>query len=479
LNDFRKYAILRVQWLDVVLVQDITFFQGGIIMEVSRKSAFDRMTAMFMDNFGLGRRASIVIVVIVGLVMIFACSWFFYSAPPKTLTITCGEKGSLYYSVAEKYAKILARDGVKLVILPSAGSVENLKRLADPSFKVDIGFVQAGLAKGQNIDDLVSLGSVSYQPLLVFHRLHQSVERLSQLAGSRIAVGREGSGTRLLALALLSTNGIEPGGATTFLDTEGERAADALLKGEIDAVFLMADSASSKTMRSLLQAKGIQLVDFVQADGYMRRIGYLNKLVIPKGAMDFGKNIPAEDVTLISPTVELIARKDLHPALSDLLLAAAMDIHGRAALFQNRGEFPAALENEFKISDDAKRFYKSGKTFFYRYLPFWLASLINRILVVFVPLIIILIPGLKTIPALFQWRMKLRINRWYRLLLLVEQDARAQLSTGKIEALARRIDEIESEVHKMKVPASYGDQFYVLRSHIHFVRNLLQEAMPH
>ena len=448
-------------------------------MGVSCKATFDKIPAMFMDNFGLGRKASIVIMIIVGLVIIFACFWFFHSAPPKTITITSGEKGSLYYSVAEKYAKILARDGVKLIILSSAGSVENLKRLADSSFKVDIGFVQAGLAKGQNIDNLVSLGSVSYQPLLVFHRLPQSVERLSQLAGRRIAVGHEGSGTRLLALTLLSANGIESGGTTTFLDMEGERAADALLKGKIDVVFLMADSASSQTMRSLLQAQGIHLVNFTQADGYVRRVGYLNKLVIPKGAIAFGKNIPAQDITLVSPTVELIARKNIHPALSDLLLAAAIDIHGRAALFQNRGEFPTALENEFKISDDAKRFYKSGKSFFYRYLPFWLASLINRILVVFVPLIIILIPGVKTIPALFQWRMKLRINRWYRLLLLVEQDTMAQLSTEKLEALAQRIDEIESEVHKMKVPASYGDQFYVLRTHISFVRNKLQDAMPH
>jgi TRAP-type uncharacterized transport system substrate-binding protein len=445
-------------------------------MDVNRKTAFDKIPAMFRDNFGLDRKSSIVIMIIIVLVLIFACFWFFHSAPPKTITITCGEKGSLYYSVAEKYTKILARDGVKLIILSSAGSVENLKRLTDPSFKVDIGFVQAGLAKGRNLDNLVSLGSVSYQPLLVFHRLPQSVERLSQLAGLRIAVGREGSGTRLLALTLLSVNGIESGGATTFLDMEGEKAADALLKGTIDAVFLMADSASSQTMRSLLQAPGIHLVNFTQADGYMRRIGYLNKLVIPKGAMDFGKNIPAQDITLVSPTVELIARKNLHPALSDLLLAAAMDIHGRAALFQNRGEFPAAMENEFKISDDAKRFYKSGKTFFYRYLPFWLASLINRILVVFVPLIIILIPGLKTIPALFKWRMKLRINRWYRLLLLVEQDTMARRSTEKLEALAQRIDEIESEVHKMKVPASYGDQFYALRTHIDFVRDRLQKV---
>lgn len=432
-----------------------------------------------MDNFGLGRNASIVVMIAIGLLVILACLWFFYSAPPKTITITCGEKGSLYYGVAEKYASILARDGVKLVLLTSAGSVENLKRLADPSFQVDIGFVQAGLAKGQNIDRLVSLGSVSYQPLLVFHRLSQPVGRLSQLAGRRIAVGREGSGTRLLALTLLSTNGIEPGGSTPILDLEGEGAAAALLKGEIDAVFLMADSASSRTMRSLLQSPGIGLVNFTQADGYVRRIGYLSKLTLPRGAMDFGKNLPAEDVTLVSPTVELIARKEIHPALSDLLLAAAMEIHGRPALFQNRGEFPVAWENEYKVSDDAKRFYKSGKTFFYRYLPFWLASLISRVLVVFVPLILILIPGVKTIPALFQWRMKLRINRWYRLLLLIEQDTLAQPTGEKLSALARRIDEIESELHRMKVPTSYGDQFYALRTHIHFVRNKLQTAKPH
>jgi hypothetical protein len=228
-------------------------------------------------------------------------------------------------------------------------------------------------------------------------------------------------------------------------------------------------------MRSLLRTPGIQLVDFAQADGYMRRIGYLNKLVMPRGAMDFGRDIPARDVTLVSPTVEMIARDGLHPALSDLLLAAAAEIHGRAALFQTRGEFPAPLENEYRISDDAKRFYKSGKTFFYRYLPFWLASLVNRILVVFVPLIIVLIPGLKGIPALFRWRMRLRINRWYRLLLLVEQDALAQLSPERLEALLRRINDIELEVHRMKVPASYGDQFYALRSHIGFVHAKLRD----
>jgi TRAP-type uncharacterized transport system substrate-binding protein len=448
-------------------------------MHTDGKTGFNKIISMFMDYFGMGRAASIVAMLLVTLVIVFACFWFFHSAPPKIITLTSGEKGSAYYSVAEKYAKILARDGVKLVILPSAGSAENLNRLTDPSFNVDIGFVQAGLAKGQNIEKLVSLGSISYQPLLVFYRLPKPVEVLSQLAGKRLAVGHEGSGTRKLALSMLSVNDIKPGGATTLLDAEGEEAAADLLSGKADAIFLMADSASSQTMRSLLRAPGIGLVNFMQADAYVRRIGYLNKLTIPKGAMEFGKNIPAQDVTLVSPTVELIARNNLHPALSDLLLAAASEIHGRAALFQNRGDFPAPLENEFKISDDAKRFYKSGKSFFYRYLPFWLASLLNRILVVIVPLIIILIPGLKSIPALLRWRMSLRINRWYRLLMLIEQDASKQDVTENKSGLYTRLDEIESAIHNMKVPASYGYQFYVLKTHIHFVRDKLQSTMPH
>ena len=445
-------------------------------MSTDGKTGFDKVLSVFMDYFGIGRTASIVAMVLVAAVIVFACFWFFHSAPPKTIVMTSGEKGSAYYSVAEKYAKILARDGVKLVILSSAGSVENLRRLTDPSVRVDIGFVQAGLAKGQNIEHLVSLGSVSYQPLLVFHRLPHPVEILSQLAGARIAVGREGSGTRKLALALLSVNGIEPGGQTTFLDDEGEKAAADLLGGKADAIFLMADSASSQTMRSLLRTPGIGLVNFTQADAYVRRIGYLNKLTMPKGAMEFGKNIPAQDVTLVSPTVELVARDNLHPALTDLLLEAAVEIHGRAALFQNRGDFPVSLENEFKISADAKRFYKSGKSFFYRYLPFWLASLANRILVVFVPLIIILIPGMKSIPAILRWRMQLRINRWYRLLLIVEQESMKSGKSENVNALVRRINEIEADVNRMKVPASYGEQFYGLRTHINFVRSKIQES---
>jgi hypothetical protein len=445
-------------------------------MRTGRKNRFMQLQTKFTDIFGLGRAASLSAVLLTGLVVILAVFWFFYSAPPHTITITSGPEGSIFRMNAEKYRTILARSGVKLNILPSQGSLENLKRLADPSFKVDIGFVQGGVARGLDIDKLTSLGSVSYEPLLVFYRSARPLDLLSRLNGKRLAVGPEGSGTRSLAMVLLAANDIEPGGSTTLSDLDAKNAAAALLGGTVDAVFLMGDAASPKTMRTLLRTPGIRLFDFTQADGYSRRIDYLNKLELPKGSIDFGKNIPADDISLIGPTVELIARADLHPALSDLLLEAAREVHGKPGLFKHRGEFPAPLEHEFHISADAARYYKTGKSFLYRYLPFRMASLANRFLIVAVPAVVVLLPGLRIIPALFRWRIRLRIYRWYRALLMLERSLFARVTPVEREKLLERIEHIEEDVNKMKVPASFANQFYVLRGHIDFVRDRLMKS---
>ena len=448
----------------------------GSTMAAGQRFGLTKIQAMFMEVFGLSRAISLSAILLIGLIVIFAVFWFFHSAPPDTLTITSGPKGSIFEANAEKFAQILGRDGVKLKILPSQGSLENLKRLLDPSFRADIGFVQGGVAEGLNIDKLVSLGSLSYEPLLVFYRGDRSVDLLSQLSGKRLAIGPVGSGTRSVALELLAANGIEPGGATELVDLDPEDAATALIEGNVDGVFLMGDVASSQLMRKLLRTPETHLLNFTQADGYTRRILYLDKLILPKGSIDFGKDIPAHDVYLIGPTVELIARSDLHPALSDLLLEAASQVHGRAGLLKRRGEFPAPLEHEFRISPDASRFYKSGKSFLYRSLPFWQASLLNRILMAFVPMIVVLIPILRIIPALYRWRMKLLIYRWYRVLLVLEKDLTANLTPEKREELLGRLNHIEKEVNKMKVPASFGDQFYGLRGHVSWVSNRLMET---
>jgi len=442
-----------------------------------RKLSFTSVLTTFTETFGLGRRVALGALIVIGLVLVAAIISFVESSPPGTITITSGPAGSSFHTNAEKYRLILARNHVKLKVVLSRGSLENLQRLNDPSSRVDVGFVQGGATNGINLDKLVSLVSLSYQPLLIFYRGTTTVEVLSGFTGKRLAVGSEGSGTRLLALTLLATNGVEPGGGTTFLDLEPEAAASGLLEGSVDAVFLMGDSASALIMRKLLRSPEIHLVSFSQADAYTRRFRFLNKLVLPKGSIDLGKNLPAQDAFLIGPTVELVARAGLHPALSDLLLEAAREVHSNPSLLQRQGEFPAPLEHDFRISDDAIRFYKSGKSFFYRHLPFWLASLASRIVVVFIPMVVVLIPTLRLFPTFYRWRIKLSLYRWYRALLRLERELLTRPPGERAEQL-RRLDHIEEAVNKLKVPASFADQFYGLRGHIDYVRERLKSAVP-
>jgi TRAP-type uncharacterized transport system substrate-binding protein len=402
--------------------------------------------------------------------VLLAVFWFFESAPPKTIIITSGTEGSSFQTNAERYQSILARDGVTLKILHSQGSAENLKRLRDASFPVDIGFVQGGVTNVTGGASLVSLGSINYEPLFVFYRGTNTMTILSQLEGKRLAIGAAGSGTHTLALALLKLNGIEPGGATQLTDLDAEDAGKALLAGGADAVFLMGDSASTYLIRQLLHSPEIHLFDFTQADGYTRRISYLTKLVLPQGSLDFGKDIPPRDVNLIGPTIEILARPNLHPALSDLLLQAAQEVHGGASLLKRRGEFPAPLEHDFPISADASRFYKSGRSFLYRSMPYWMASIVRRILVAFVPAIVVLIPGLRVLPALYRLRIRLRIYRWYRAMIALERASMGTTSAEKRRESLARLDRIETEVNRFKVPASFADQFYGMREHIEFVR---------
>jgi TRAP-type uncharacterized transport system substrate-binding protein len=402
---------------------------------------------------------------------------FIRPAPPRTIVMSSGAEGSMFELYADRYAKILARQGVTLTILPSQGSLENLKRLSDPGFKVDVGFVQGGIASQGDVNNLVSLGSVFYVPVLIFYRAPQPIKFLSELEGKRIAIGREGSGARVLAETLLKANGIEAGGKSKLLDLEGKSAQEALVKSAADAAFVMGDSATAATMRELLHTSGIRLFDFVQSDAYVARFRYLSEIELPPGSLDLGKNTPPRTLALLAPTVELVARPNLHPALSDMLIQAAQEVHGRATLLQKAGQFPAPLEHEYRISDDAQRYYKSGKSFAYRTLPFWLASLVDRIVIVLLPLAVVLIPGLKVVPWLYTWRINARIYRRYGELMALERVAFGETTREERADLLKRLDEIERRIVTGKIPASAAEQLYVLRQHVHFVRNrILQDS---
>jgi len=426
----------------------------------------------------LQRSRSLRITIYALLVLASACSLYglLYTAPEDSITITTGPAGSQFEHDAQLYAAILKRSGVKLKILPSLGSLQNIERLNDPRQHVDVGFVQGGIPDGTPIDNLVSLGSVRYQPLMIFYRSKEPYTLLSQFHGKALVIGPEGSGAHLLALKLLALNGIESGSDTPLLDTDSDEASAALLDGRVDAIFLMGDSANMAVTHKLLHDENIRLFSFDQGDAYVRKEIFLNKLTMPRGGLDFGKDIPDQDVTLIGPTVELVARKGFNSALSDLLLETAREVHGKPSMLQHRGEFPTPLQQEFPISDDATRYYKSGKTFLYRTLPFRVASMLDRLEWVVLPLLVLLIPALRVIPSIYQWRMRARILRWYGALLLLERDVSLRNAPDQHDNLLRRLNHIERAVNNLRVPISFADQFYVLRQHVDFVREKLLDT---
>jgi hypothetical protein len=411
---------------------------------------------------------AILVVIVVTLVV-----WLVNPAPPRTIVMSAGPHDSSFLLAAEEYKTILARNGITLKVLESDGSLQNLRRLLDPKQHVDVALVQGGVSDGLPISSLMSLGSVFYDPVVVFYR-GSGINGLAQLEGKRIAIGREGSGTRVLALKLLEANGIRPDGATALLPDDGLQAATKLVAADVDAAILNGDSATRALMLRLLRVPGISVMNFDEASAYTRLFPYLDEIDLPPGVLDLKHRIPPDTIHLISPTVEIVVRSNLHPAISDLLIEAAQEIHGMPGLLQHAGQFPSLSVREYPISEDAQRYYKTGKSLLYRSLPFWLASVVDRTLVLLVPLAVLLVPGLRLIPALYRWRVRSRIYRFYGSLIAIEREALKDPSLQERHVLFQELDQIEAALNELRMPLAYADAFYVLREHVGFVRAQLK-----
>ena len=383
-------------------------------------------------------------------------------APPNTLTLSAGSKDGAYYKYAESYRGYLESRGIHVNILESAGSQENVERLT--AGKVDVAFVQGGVASPKNTT-LSSLGSLYYEPLWVFVRSDVSIKSLADLKGKSIAVGLEGSGTRVLSLQLLQENAVN-GKNANLSSVAGGKAVDALLNGKVDAVFLVAGSRAD-TVQQLNQNAKVKLLSFTRAQAYTRRIPTLSLLNLPEGTLSLIKNIPAEDTTLLATTATLLVNKNTHPALQGLLMQAAAYVHGGRSLFSKAGEFPTSGYTAITLSKQAQRYYKSGPPFLQRYLPFWAATMIDRLKVMLLPFIALLIPLFKVMPPLYRWRVRSRIYRWYDELSRVD----IALVEGVNQTLLDELDRIENEIRKVHVPLSYADELYSLRMHVALIRD--------
>lgn len=420
-------------------------------------------------------RKELLLVALPAVALIIALFWgasrFVQPAPPKTIVMTTGSESGAYHGYAKRYQEALARHGIKLELRPSSGALENLARLKDDKAGVTVGFIQGGTATSADGEGLMSLGSMYYEPLWVFYRDRNALDRVSQLQGKRLAIGAEGSGTRKLALQILSANGMESG-AERLLPISGDAGLEALRQGQADAVFVIA-GADAAVIRKFLAQDGVRLMNFAQAGAYVKRFTFLSKVTLPRGVVDLVQDVPAQDVTLIAATANLVVRDDIHPALISLFMLAASEIHGAAGTFQQAHEFPAPKDATIEISKDAVHYYKSGPPFLQRYLPFWAATLVDRILVMILPFLA-LIPILRAIPAIYAWRVTSRIYRWYGELSLLENEIKKNYDPARHNDYLARLDSMENGANDRPVPVSYAHLLYTLREHINLVRFLLE-----
>ncbi|MDR1351126.1 MAG: PhnD/SsuA/transferrin family substrate-binding protein [Zoogloeaceae bacterium] len=413
---------------------------------------------------------------------------FVKPAPPRHIVMSTGREDGLYHAFALRYQEIFARNGITLELRPSQGSGENLLRLSQG--EADIAFVQGGVASNwkdrDNWQGLYTLGSAFYEPLWVFARdgkNRQYPQRLTDLTQKRITVIQENSSVYALAYRLLSANDITEKTAQISPTTRAQdefAAAGALQQGEIDALFIIA-APESPIVQVLLRSSGIRLMSFNRAEAYHRHFPYLFRLSMPEGGVDLAYNFPPQDTELLAATANLAIREDLHPALQSLMLSALREVHGGSGFFQEAGEFPAYRNSDFPLTAAAERFYASGPPFLQRYMPFWLAVLADRFLILALPLLTLLLPMLRFAPAIYSWRVRSRICRVYGELKFLENDLLRcrRLGTLSPETHAdfmARLDAIEADANRTPVPLSFTDLRYTLKTHIQLVRERIAET---
>ncbi len=415
--------------------------------------------------------AALIVAITVGA---FALAYSYVGPPPpKTLTIASGSKSGAYFRFAQQYAAFLDAKGIQLKIVETSGSIENLKLLEDPESGIDIAFVQGGTGSPQADTDLLSLASLYHEPLWIFHRGSTPTVTLNDLPQLNIAIGAEGSGTRAIVAALLTENGIALD-RPNLHSLPSDTAATQLEQGQLDMAMFVS-GISAPLIQRLLLNPDIKLLSLERAEAYTRVHRYLDMVILHKGMLDFEENIPPDNIKLLAPVATLVANSRLHPALVDLVLQAATSVHAKPDLLQNEGSFPSARFLEYPLSPDAERYFKYGPPFLQRFLPFWIATLIDRLKVMLIPIIMLILPISKIVPPALKWRTRKRIYHWYGDLQQIDRSLLQDGAEAALNEAQQQLARIEREVLHVKVPLSYADQLYHLRTHIALIREKIQQ----
>jgi len=408
-----------------------------------------------------------VILVVAGFVFAYQ---FVKPAPPKRIVLATGQEGGAYQIYGEQFAAYLATQGIETELRATAGSVENLE-LLESGTDVDLGFVQGGLAAALPSENVVALGSLYLEPLWMFVRADIELDAIADFAGLRIAVGAEGSGTRAVVQTVLNANAINAQTAT-FVDVPAAELADGFAANAIDIAFLIS-GPETEAISALIRQPGIRLQSIERTAAYVRRHPYFSSVSLPQGVLDLAADIPGDEINTVALTAMLAANDELHPALVDLLLIAATDVFGGHSLLADAGEFPTARYIDLPLSEEAARYFKNGPPFLMRYLPFWAATLIDRLWIMLLPVIGLAIPLVKLLPPAYRWRIRKRLLRLYGELEQIDPLVNPVQDPADLAARLKRLDQLDTGSVIGSVPKSYTDDIYKLRRDIDLVRRRL------
>jgi TRAP transporter TAXI family solute receptor len=436
-----------------------------MIVDKQIKSAW-RQTRLMLGVLGFG-----IVVLGAGILVTYQ---FVGPPPPSQIVLATGPDGGAYQLYGARIAAYLAQQGIDVELRETAGAVENLALLGSDS-GVDIGFVQGGLVGVTETAGVTALGSLYFEPIWFFAKSDSTIADFSDLTGKRVSIGAEGSGTRVVIMRLLAAIGITTESAT-FVEFSNDELEDAFAAGEVDAAFLIGGAESSQ-IASLVDLDDVVLLSPRRADAFSRQLSYLSKVVLPEGVLNLVANKPDTEIETVAVAAMLAAREDLHPALNDLLMIASAQIFGEHTILADAGQFPTAKYTDLPLSKETQRYFERGAPFLMRYLPFWAATLVDRLWVLLFPLIGLSIPLVKLMPPMYHWRIRRRLLKRYTELHGIDPQRKPVTSETDRDARLQLIEILDINSVGIVVPVSYSDDIYKLRRDIDLVRRKIAVAI--
>lgn len=399
-------------------------------------------------------------------------------APPDRLTIAAGPRDGGYYAFAQRLARRIRQHGIKVTILETDGARDNLKAMAKPGGP-QLALVQGGTRPPQGHDTahLRTLATIDLEPVWILSKTSApAIVSIEQFSERRLIGGRDGSGTRDLLDLILTRINVRP--AAPILDLSNSDAARAFLKNDGDVVFSVVRWQSYGWVAALLQTGAVRFVELKEAPAITRNFRFLTQIEIPQGALDLARGIPGKSVKLLATATNLVVNSGVHSSTKSLVLRELQGLENGTAVLGTHGQFPSLAYADLPPDADAIRHFKHGPTFLRRYLPFWIATAVERYYALLLPLLTFLFPLSRLIPRWLQQRRHRHFEALYRRLQDIDL-AIAQSATGKPAdmrlQLSRlgRFDRELSRAHRQKMAPS---QFMQFRQDIDRIRRRAEAA---